>query len=397
MRRLTLAVILSSAVGTSLPYSTLQPILPMVAARFGGGADGERLAQFAVTAPAVGMLIGGLIAGWVLAAVGMRRLILFAILAQGVLGVAGGFLDNPWAFLASRLAVGTAAVLFGTACVTLLAELYEGDARAKAVGVLQGMAPFTAIPCIIAAGLLAERFGWRAPFSFFVIFALPVFLVALFAIPPSTVAAPEAAQSTQRGGGLWRLWPYFLLVFGFSQLSTMGIAQFPFLLKEDGVAGSGPQSLIIAGSSLTMGLGALLSGPLQARIGERRTLLSGVIVAGVGILIAGLSHEAAIGAAGGILSYAGCGLLLTLNFTLVLNRAAAEVRGMAVGFILVAIFVSQFLNPLLIAPLRTAIGLHGAYVVVGLLAIAGPVLAMGVQGYRRRLITAPPAAGRLRI
>jgi MFS family permease len=382
MRRLAFTVILASAFAASMIYSVVQPVVPMLAAQFG-----ERMAQMAITVPAIGMLLGGLVGGWVMAAVGKRPLILVSIVALGVLGSAGGLLQSPLAFFASRMALGVAAVFFSTACITLLAELYEGDARAKAMGALQGMATFSAIPTMIILGLVAERLGWRAPFVAYAVFAVPVFLLALVSIRPQAAAATEAAAQAKPGAGVARLWPWFLMVFGFSQLTTMGLTQLPFLLQAEGAGGARIQSLIMAGNALSMGVGAVLGGPLQARFGERKLLLAAVVVAGAGNLVAGLAHGVAPVAAGSILSYLGCGVLLTLSFTMVLNRASEAARGVAVGFIQAAMFVGQFANPLMIAPVRAGVGLHGVYVVVGLLAIAGPVIALGVLALRGR----PPA------
>jgi MFS family permease len=368
-RRLAFVVVLFSAFGTSLVYSVVQPILPILAAHFGGGAAGEHFAQMAATAPAMGMLVGGLVGGWLIALVGNRPVILSAILLMGVLGVAEAFLPDARLFLADRAVLGLGSSLLGTACVTLLGGLYEGEARDRAVGILQGVATFGAVPTVIAVGVLAATLGWRAPFGFFVRFAAPAFVMAVIAIDKGRAGAADAAHGVAGGMSAMRLWPVFLFVFAASLLNTMGVAQLPFLLKQEGVSGAAVQGIILSSNALVMGVGAVGSARFQNRVGERAALVASVIVAGVGNIVVGLSHSVWLSGAGSVFSYLGLGVLLAMSYTLVLNRARPEERGVAVGYTHAAMFIGQFANPLILAPINAAVGHHTSYVGVGVTAI----------------------------
>jgi MFS family permease len=386
MRRIALIVILSSAFGTCLTYSVVQPIIPMLAQHY-AAYGGERIAQYAAITPSIGMLFAGLVAGPLLAVVGRRVLMLVCLVAMGVLGAAGGVLENPWLFLGSRLLLGAFAVFFSTACVTLMAELYEGSARDKVMGALQGTGTFGAVPLMLAAGVVAERIGWRAPFSFFLIFAVPVLILALVSIRPSGSANQEARAAGGVAGAL-KLWPWYLMVFAFSQLTIIGVTQLPFLLKAEGVVNPGAQAMILSGNALVMGVGAVLAGPLQGRIGEGRTLVLGLLIAGLGNLAVGMVSGAAWISAASIFSYFGCGFLLTLSFTTVLNRTTPVTRGAAVGFVQAAMFVGQFANPLLLGPIIETLGRQEAYAVVGVISTAAPVIVAVLSVLRRRPATA---------
>ena len=376
MRRLTLTVILASALATCLAFAATQPILPMLAAHF-GGLNAVRMSQLVQTTPGLGLLLGGLLGGWLMAKTGKRPMILASLAAIGVFGVSGAFVSDPWLFLGSRLLLGLASALLSTACVTLMAEIYHGDARAKVMAALQSAGTFSAILIVPIAGFVAEKFGWRAPFWSFAIFAAPVLLIAMFSIPGKggTPAAMQEQGGESALNAALKLWPYLLLVFCFSELMTMGITQLPFLLKEEGESGAGFQSLVLAGNALLMGVGAALAAPIMIRLGEQKTVLIGLVIAGVGDIVAGWPAPGFIyTSAGSIFSYLGCGVLLTLGFSLVLNRASAEARGLVAGFILAASFIGQFTNAFILAPIIAQIGLHGVYVLVGVLAVLAPIV-----------------------
>jgi MFS family permease len=385
-RRMAFAVILSSAVGTLLVYCVVQPTLTVLAAHFGEGR-GEHLAQLAATIPAIGMLIGGLVSGWLIALLGRRPIILAAIAGLGILGVAEAYLPNASLFLLDRLALGFGSSLFGTACVTLLGDLYEGPERDKAVGVLQGVGTFGSVPAILLVGVVAHIWGWEVPFYLFVLFAIPAFVLAVISIEGTggpTAQHERSAPDLSGGLSAIRLWPIYVLVFLINLLSTMGLAQLPFLLKSEGLSDTTLQSIIFSSEALAMGIGAVFSAPIQGRFGERMALIGSVVVAGLCDVAVGLTHNQWVSSAGSVASCLGFGVLLSMAYTLVLNRATPEERGVAVGYVQAAMFIGQFANPVLLAPINGMVGQHQCYIGVGVLALIVALLSGAISGGRTR-------------
>jgi MFS family permease len=371
MRKLAFTVILSSAVGTALVYCVLQPILPIIAKNFGAG--GDDIAKLAASVPAIGMLIGGLVGGWLITLVGKRPVILTAIVLMGVLGVGEGFISSAGPFLAARLVLGLGASLLMTASVTWLGDIYEGEARSKAVGILQGVATFGSVPLVVIVGIIAGQLGWRTPFWLFLVFAVPAFLLAVFALGGKTSQAavdePEAKTMGVAVSAL-RLWHIYLLGFGVSILNFMGVAQLPFLIKEQATFGPAQQGLILACNALMMGVGAVSSAAIHKRLGEKMTVIVSVALAGICNVIIGFSHDIVITAGASILSYIGLGVMLAMAVMMVLNRATAEERPAATGYATATGFAGQFANTLLLAPIIPMIGLGGSYLFVGLVTLA---------------------------
>jgi MFS family permease len=370
MRKLAFAVILSSALGTSLIYCVLQPILPILASHF-GAAGGDNIAKMAATVPALGMLIGGLVGGWLIALVGKRPIVLTAIVLMGVLGVAEAFIPSaPW-FLADRLALGLAASLLGTACITWMAEIYEGKARDKAIGIFKGVATFGAVPLMVLVGFIAAQAGWRAPFWLFAVFAVPVSVLAAFAVKAKAkaVAGEPAAKGVSGGLSAMRHWPIYLLVFGVAILNIMGVVQLPFLLKAQATFGPAVQGMILASNALAMGVGAIFAAPFHTKIGKKSAVISTIVVAAICDVAIGFSPNVVLTIFASILSYLAMGILFVMPLVMLLGRATAQERPVAVGYSTAAGFLGQFANPILLAPIVASNGVSGAYLVVGVIAL----------------------------
>jgi MFS family permease len=376
-RRFAFSVVLAASVGASLVFSVLPPILPALARHFGGGKAGELSAQFAMTMPSLGWLIGGAISGWVLARAGVRWMIIVSMGALGLLGAIGGMASDITTFLATRLGLGFAGAFMFTACITLLTHLYEDDARPKMIGYTKAMSSGAAIPIGLAAGAMAKMLDWRAPFALYAVFGVLAVLLALAAVPADRRASSVAAAKTSaEKGQIWRLWPILVMIFFLHIITMMGVTQMPFVLAEHGLTSPTTLSIVLSVAALLMSVGAIASGHLQVRFGVAPVLALAVSTAAAGCIVVGLASTGAVAAAGNALAVLGCGLYFPQYLTLPLSRVGPSGRGMAIGLVQAAMYLGAFLNPIILAPLRGLFGLSGTYVTVGI--IAASAVAVGV-------------------
>ena len=102
---------------------------------------------------------------------------------------------------------------------------------------------------------------------------------------------------------------------------------------------------------------------------------------GFGVVIIGLSHDAAITRIGVGLTGLGAGYMNPHFGRLVLDRAPAAARGRAVGLNFSSIYFGDLMNPFIVRPLAGMIGIHRAFLIVGAI-----VAASALQ------IVAPPSA-----
>lgn len=376
-RGFAFGVVLTSAFGACLVFSLLPPILPALARHFGGGRTGELSAQFAMTMPSLGWLIGGAISGWVLARTGVRWMIIVSMGALGLLGAIGGLAPDVGSFLATRLVLGFAGAFMVTACVTLLTNVYEEEARPKMIGYMKAMAGAGGIPIGVAAGALAKMLEWRAPFSLYAVFGVLAVVFAWAAVPADRPVAAVAAKTAAEKGKIWRLWPLLLLIFFLHIILMMGVTQMPFLLAEHGVTSPTTLSLAIAAGALLMSVGSVASGHLQVRFGAAPVLALAVSTAAAGCVVVGLASSIVVVVAGNTLAVLGCGIYFPQYLTLPLSRVSPGDRGAAIGLVQAAMYLGAFFNPIILAPARGLLGLSGTYTAVGLVAASAVAIGVG--------------------
>ena len=382
MRWAALVVVLSGSPAQTLLFAALGPILPMIAARFGAGGDGAFISQMVMTMPALGIILGGLVSGLVIERCGVRRVLYASLSAYAVLGSAGMYLDNSMSLLASRFLLGIAVAHQSPCVVMLLAERFDETARARLLGyqgAVSGIASFTAL---VSAGVLAEWAGWRAPFAIYLL-ALPVLVCAVLVERASPV--PRAAPITGTGrGSILPLWKIYAVVIPLYVAVLMTSIQLSFLLAADGVTSAFSRSWVIAMGSAGSTCSGGAFGYLLSRLGARRTWVALACGMGFGFLVIGVATSTVSIAAGCLLSGVGAGLTTPYFTGVILSRSTVETRGRALGFMYTSVYLADFLNPVLIAPLRIAIGIHGAFMAVGGVLIA---TAIGMAIYRRRAPT----------
>ena len=371
--RLATIVLLSSAPAMALIFGALGSILPLIAAHFQDQGDPAFVAQMVMTMPAVGVLLGGLIGGPIVERLGVRTTLLSALALYAVAGSSGLFLNGLWPLLASRFLMGIAVTSLSTSVMLLVGAWFEGPASARLLGLQQTCGGIASVVALLVSGTLANWAGWRAPFAIYLA-ALAVLAIAALVIPANAVRPPERSRAGDVKP-LLALWPIYALQFPLFLAYFMTSVQFAFLLAADGVSNNLTRAIVIAiGVLAGAGAGAIY-GPAFARLGERRMPLAVVGLMALGFLIIGTASWLPAIGFGCALAGAGGGLISPFISGRILARAADAVRPRALGLMFTTIYAADFLNPVLVKPIRQELGIHSAYLVVaGLLAIGGLVL-----------------------
>lgn len=369
---LALVALLAGSPLLALMFAALGPVLPMMAAHFADGNDGAFATQMIMTVPAIGVIIGGLMAGFVVDRFGPRPVLLCGLAVYGVAGTSGLYLDTLWPLLAARIVLGLAIAHAVTAIGVIVGGWFQGIARVRFLGYQAAVAGVFALVGLISSGLLAEHFSWRAPFA---LYLLAFAVLALAAATIRTAEVPSREREASVPAGAFRpLWPiYGLALFLFTAYFMTSI-QLSFLLAAENVTSPLIRSLVIAGGVLAGGLCGGSYGWVVARIGSRGAQALLTTMLGGGLLVIGLADSLAIIAVGAVLSGGGGGMIAPHIESGLLAKASILVRARAISFMFTALYVADFLNPLVVTPIRTALGIHAAFLVVGSLLIAGAAL-----------------------
>jgi MFS family permease len=377
-RKAAIAVLLSSAPGMALMFAALGPALPLVAAHF-GGQGATTMAQMIMTMPGIGVVAGGAIGGFTIAALGLRHTLFAALLIYALAGSAGLYVGDIYALLVARFLLGVAVAHISNCCLTLMGAWFDEASRAKVLGYQAGVAGAVSVTMLLLGGTLAQFGGWRAPFVLYLM-ALPVLLLALIAIPKQ--AAPPPVATRTDWPAILPLWPLYLLVIGLMLAYFMTSVQLTFLLNGDGVSSPFIRSVVIGSGVAAGGLVGGFFGPVYRRLGRRwtRIVLIGLMAAGFALI--GLTHDLVTITLGAILCGGGGGMISPYVSSLFLARTPPAVRSKALGFMFMSFYLADFLNPLAVYPFRVTVGIHGAFIAAALILAAGIAVSWrtGAQG-----------------
>lgn len=363
-RPLVLVPLLSSGCLMALMYTAVSSVLAQMAQDLVQAGDGALLAQLFMAMPSIGMMVGGLASAGAAGRLGARGLLLWGLLLYAVAGLVGLFGVPVPVLMASRFLLGLAGAAVATACVTLLAALFDAADRQRYIGWQSSLGAAFGLLSTLLAGGVASRFSWHAPFSFYAL-ALLLWGVALRALPPGAGVAPTAAERAAPAAVLpWaRVLPLYALCLPLYAAVFMTMAQVPFLLREDGVSDPEHQAWVLSMSSLWNALGAAAYGPLRQRLGGPVTFALALGLMALGHFALGLSHGPLLAALGCSLSGAGSGLAVPHVPNLLIERVDGDARGRALGLMYTALYLGSFSNPLVVAPVAAALGRHGALLV----------------------------------
>ena len=370
-------LMLSGGVMLGLVVAAMSPVAHKAALYFASRnkADGDLVAQMIVTAPSIGIIVGGPLSGWLIGFTGAKRFFLGALALFGLAGSAGLYLEDASLLLGSRFTLGLATSGIVTAMIVLISEHYTPELRARVLGFQSATGAFFGVLTIEAAGHLGE-FGWRMPFGLYLL----AFLVLIFGIAylPSSPrrARPQGPKAPVDLRSLIALWPIFLMIIPMFIAVYMPNIQVSFLLRDDGIDEPLVQSHVIETGAFTVAVSALCFGMIRRRFSGPQILIACFVFQGIGIALMGVSHSAVPIALGcGILGI-GTGIANPLISDLIVARTTPEVRSSAIGVSYTARYSGDFLNPLVMLPLARVIGLHNAFLVVGGAFLAGVVIAV---------------------
>lgn len=387
---------------TVLAGAIIAPALPTMAEHFQDTPGVDLLVRLVLTMPALFIVVGAPLAGWIADFRGRRGLLLGAVLAYAIAGTAGAFLPSLATILVSRALLGLAVAGIMTAVTALLADYYAGVDRARVMGFQAASMGLGGLVFTGLGGLLAGV-DWRGPFLVYLL-ALGVFPLAFRMLwePPKTGASPREmkagaraeahpgpeASQRQRQNSTDFPWRVVAPVYGVAFVMQVAFytipVQFPFHLAA--VAGGGPElaGLAIGTTSLFFSLASLASARLNEGVGYGTVIGRGFLVgavgfAGVGLAPSPLTMFPSLAVAG-----IGIGLVLPAMMVWLTTSVAPRLRGRALGGLTTAVFLGQFVSPLASQPFLVRVGSEGVYLgVAGLLVGVAVLLTLLVNGHRR--------------
>jgi MFS family permease len=374
-----LAVLMSGNVLMTFMISAVMPASSAIARNFSALGQVDLHAQILLLAPYIALIFVAPLSGVLIKNYGRRVPLLMAI---GVYACAGGaelFTNAFWPLVGERVLLGAGGGAITTICMTLAGDYFAGAKRTWAVA-LVGMATAPgSVLVLLVSGVLVDWGGWHLAFAPYLL-AIPVFFAALFIIEePAT-----PAEDMMSGGALPRFFWLLCLVTMFEACTAiLPAVQLPFLLSAIGITHATTASVLIALSAcVAVAAGSFY--PIMRRYLSVNTVLvlifSTAAVSYFAFFIANDFYS--IGLALLIIGLP-TGLMIPHFSAVAIERATAEARGRAVGLITSSICIGQVSIPMVVAPLRAALGMKNMFVVLALVLAAASLFAAFIPRLRK--------------
>jgi MFS family permease len=362
----------------------IAPVLPKIQDHFSGVAGAKTLVPVVLTVPALALAVLAPFAGVIVDRLGRKRLLVVATVLYAVFGTAPLWLDSLGAIVGSRVLVGITEAAIMTCCTTLIGDYYTGRVRDRYLALQTMCASASATAFFVIGGAVGSA-GWRAPFWIYAVgLLLAPAMAAALPRPRARAAEAEHPSDDARPFPVRRLAGICsLTVFGAMVFYTVPV-EMSYLLDDLGVESTGVIGLATALASAATVAGSIAFTKLSGR--PQSTLSAVFALCAAGFVVMGLAGSPALLMAGAVLNCLGTGVLLPSLLTLTMSKLHYADRGRGTGLWLAAFFAGEFVCPLVLIGLESAVG--SLATAVGILGLASGAVAAGLLLARRRVTVA---------
>lgn len=383
---LTKITILLASTLTVMSGATIAPSLPAMQAHFSDVANSEFWVRLVLTVPALFIVIGSPIAGQAVDKIGRKPLLLGSAILYGFAGSSGFVLNSVFTILVGRALLGLAVAGVMVSATTLIADYYQGDARANFMGLQAAFMGFGGVLFLSVGGFIADL-NWRFPFLIYLFSWLLIPGIVFSLYEPLRIKADVGANTPVPTVKL----PVKLLVLIYACVMLQQIAfylipvQLPFYLEQLSGAGATQTGLAIAFSILFSAFASMNYGRVKKRFSFIKILAIAFGLIGLGYVGIGVVSSYWLVLLVLIPTGIGLGLMMPNLNVWTANEVPTALRGRALGGLTMFMFLGQFLSPIVSQPIRQNFGMTATY---GLVGVSLVVLAALLWIYKKQVCQA---------
>ncbi len=348
----------------TLAIAALVPILPALLQQFRTVPHQQWLVPMILTVPSLCVAafsspIGAAADRW-----GRRRVLLPALAAFSIFGLAPFLVDGLIGILAARLVVGVAEAAILTVSNALMGDYFDEPGRRRWLALQTIVGPFASFAYILAGGALGS-WSWRGPFL--------LYLMGVVVLIPSLafLHEPGRLQPVARLPSTTSSFPWATAVRISGVTLLVSIVFFVQNVQHGRIfadLGAGTPALISWVITLA-GLGTVVGG-IAFRYYRPRAIGTSlaIVLTAYGIGYIGLAHVSSYKTGipfDALAQFAG-GFTVPVLISWALQRYGFEHRGRGMGLWAGCFFLGQFLSP----PLVTLIG-HGRWTFLESVGVVG--------------------------
>jgi ACDE family multidrug resistance protein len=364
----SLWVILASATLTVMAGSVIAPVLNQMGEGLGVSPGAARLLitthgiMIAVCSPAIGLLIDK---------VGVRKPLILGLILYGLAGGSGLFITNYALLISSRVLLGISVAMIFTAITVTILNLYEGTQRNKVMGWRGSSNSVGGIIWPLIGGSLG-MLSWHLPFAAYLI-GLPIAFIAFLAIPETIKKADHpangAADKQESTFRIFKGTPILFLPYGLAFVGNILlyalIVFMPKLVGQYDVTSSFFVGTFISTVGLAGGATSLFYGRIKARLSYNSIVKISLFLWSVGFILISQAPFLWLISVSIIFFGIGMGMVIPTISVWVGELVPASFRGRMTSYISLFSYTGQFLSPIILSPMETALGLTTLFLVIG--------------------------------
>lgn len=369
-----------------LGVASISPAFPSIMAVFDLSATQVGLLITVFTLP--GALLTPLL-GVAADRFGRKRVLIPSLLLFGVAGGMCGFAREYETLLLLRFFQGVGATALGSLNTVIIGDLYQGNHRARAMGLNASVLSVGTALYPLIGGCLA-MIAWYYPF-FLPWLAVPLALAVL-----RLLDVPEPSVKDGLGTYLREAWNgisdrTILGLFGAGVLTFIilygaGLTYFSILLGEEFGASAVVIGVLMSGMSISTAIVSSQLGRLSSRFSARTLIVAGFAGYTVSMLLIPMVSILWLFMLPTLLLGASLGITVPGIHTLLAERATLELRGIIMSVNSAMLRVGQTLGPPVIGAVFLVGGFGGAFMAAAALGLVGVALGfflLGDAGARR--------------
>lgn len=347
---------------------SLSPAMPAMLDYYSGISGAALWVSLMITLPALFVVIGGPLAGFLSDKFGRKPVLVFSILIGGVAGSAGAILGPIWVILLTRAFVGLSIAGALTATNALIADYFDGQKRAQFMGYQSAIGGLNVVFFLPLGGLLAG-INWRLTFLAYLPLLLLFPLAFLFIYEPRVVSKSGEPPIKHK----LQLQPSVIYIYTavfFSQFAFITIPIFIAYYMTD-LLGVSPLAVGLA--SAASGFFSFVAGLFYERIGRkihfRNLSIIGFVLMGLGFVILGVAESWVLVISGQLIVGFFLGLMFANLTTWLADQVRAVVRGRANGMFVTMMFLGSFITSFVFTPIASATSYHVVFILSGVIII----------------------------
>ena len=344
------AAILSLSLLTVMAGAAVAPALGVIKAYF--SSSDPVLVQMIISMPALFIVLTNAVFPALCRRFRARTLVLLGLLLYTVGGCAAGAFSAILPVLLMRALVGIGVGIIMPLYTGLLSFYYPPEKLDSLMGLSSAMNQMGGVVATLLAGLLANL-SWRASFLIYLMGLLSIVLCLVF-LPNDSIAPPKGENET-RGTVLRTYFRYILAMFLLMSSFFLYPANFALETTAEGLIPQGAIALIMAMMDFIAFLGGLLFVRCKVLLGGKMKYLApALFLAGYLLLaLAGgwfgtLAGSVCVGFANGV------GIPYLISQASV--RAGRTAASTVMPLLSAALYLAQFLSPILMGAVRGAFG-----------------------------------------